>query len=67
MASAGLGVSAALRAATLDSAQSMGVGHNVGSLEVGKLADLLVADGDPLVDITALSRVNAVFLGGVRM
>jgi imidazolonepropionase-like amidohydrolase len=65
MASAGLGASAALRSATLDSAESMGVAHDVGSLEVGKLADLLVVDGDPSVDTSALTRVKAVFLGGM--
>jgi len=64
MAAAGLGASAALRAGTLDSAESMGIAHEVGSLEVGKLADVLVVDGDPSVDTSALSRVKAVFLGG---
>ncbi len=67
MASAGLGASAALRAATLDSGESMGVARDVGSLEVGKLADVLVVDGDPSVDTTALSRVSDVFLSGVRI
>jgi imidazolonepropionase-like amidohydrolase len=43
----------------------MGVAHDVGSLEVGKLADLLVVDGDPSVDTSALTRVKAVFLGGM--
>jgi imidazolonepropionase-like amidohydrolase len=64
MASAGLGVAAALRSATLQSAESMGVARDVGSLEVGKLADLLLVDGDPTTDTTALTRVSAVFLGG---
>jgi imidazolonepropionase-like amidohydrolase len=67
MASAGLGVAAAFRSATLDSAESMGLARDVGSLEVGKLADLLVIDGDPTVDVAALSRVVGVFLGGARV
>jgi imidazolonepropionase-like amidohydrolase len=65
MAAAGLGAAAALRAATLDSAESMGIAAEVGSLEVGKLADLLVVDGDPSIATSALSRVKAVFLGGL--
>jgi imidazolonepropionase-like amidohydrolase len=64
MASAGLGASAAVRSATLDSAESMGVARDVGSLEVGKFADLVVVDGDPSMDTSALSRVEAVFVGG---
>jgi imidazolonepropionase-like amidohydrolase len=64
MASAGLGAAAALRSATLDSAESMGLGRAAGSLAVGKFADLLVVDGNPTADLTALKRVKAVFLGG---
>ncbi|MBI3978409.1 MAG: amidohydrolase family protein [Chloroflexi bacterium] len=67
MAAAGMGAAAALRAATLDSALAMGVGGDVGSLEPGKLADLLLVEGDPTVDVNALGRVAAIFLGGVRI
>ena len=67
MASAGLGVGAAFQAATLESARSMGLDREVGSLEAGKLADLLVVDGDPTADVSALSRVVAVWLGGQRV
>ena len=38
----------ALRTITLDAARMIGVGDRVGSLEVGKDADLLILDGDPL-------------------
>jgi len=38
----------ALRTITLDAARIMGVGDRVGSIEVGKDADLLILDGDPL-------------------
>jgi imidazolonepropionase-like amidohydrolase len=64
MASAGLGIPAALRSATLQSAESMGVARDIGSVEAGKLADLLIVNGDPTVDISALNRVAAVYLGG---
>ena len=67
MAGAGLGAEAALAAATLDSARAMGVDREVGSLEEGKLADVLVVEGDPSQDSGALLRVAAVFLGGERV
>jgi imidazolonepropionase-like amidohydrolase len=66
MASAGFGAEAAFRSATLESARSMGVEKDVGSLEVGKYADVLIVDGDPAVDVSALSKVVAVWLGGRR-
>lgn len=57
----GLPREAALRAITLDAAQILGVGDKVGSLEVGKLANVVVTDGDPL-EIT--TQVENVFIGG---
>jgi len=41
----------ALRAATAVPATAMGMANDVGTIEVGKRADLLILDGDPLVDI----------------
>ena len=46
----------------------MGRGHEFGTLEAGKLADVLVVDGDVLADIALLedrSRFLAVMQGGV--
>jgi imidazolonepropionase-like amidohydrolase len=48
MAEAGLGAAAAIRAATWGSAEALGLGAEVGTIETGKRADLLVVDGDPL-------------------
>jgi imidazolonepropionase-like amidohydrolase len=56
-----------LESATRVTAQSMGCGDQLGTLTPGKLADLIVVDGDPSRDITALSRVQAVFLSGRRV
>lgn len=57
-----------LRSATLVGAQICGTADEVGSLEVGKLADVLVVDGDVVADITILqdaARFVAVMQGGV--
>jgi imidazolonepropionase-like amidohydrolase len=67
MATAGLGAAAAFQAATLESARSMGLDRDVGSLEPNKYADLLLVDGDPTTDVSALSRVAGVWLGGKRV
>ncbi|MGD0556116.1 MAG: amidohydrolase family protein [Streptosporangiaceae bacterium] len=57
----------ALRAGTLGSASVIGWQDETGSLAPGKLADLLVVDGDPASDITAIrspSNIEAVFRNG---
>jgi len=60
----GLSEVAALQAATLSGAQVLGISDRVGTLAAGKLADLLVVEGDPLVDFKAMSRVRAVARDG---
>lgn len=57
----------AIRAATYRAAAAAGLDHEIGTIEVGKLADLLAVDGDPTRDITATSRVVAVFQEGQRV
>jgi imidazolonepropionase-like amidohydrolase len=54
--------------ATKTGAEILGRGHEIGTLEAGKLADVLVVDGDVLGDIHVLedrSRFIAVIQGGV--
>jgi len=56
-----------IRWATKHGAEAMGLGEETGTLEAGKLADLIVVDGDPLRDIRVLqdrSRILAVLKGG---
>lgn len=53
----GLPADEALKAVTLYPAQILGVADRLGSLEVGKLANLFVADGDPLEPATRIERV----------
>lgn len=57
----GLGFEAALRSATLGAAQLLGIAGRVGSLEVGKDADLALFDGDPFEYTT---RCTGVFIDG---
>jgi imidazolonepropionase-like amidohydrolase/Tol biopolymer transport system component len=54
----------ALRAATLNGARYLGLDADIGSLEPGKLADLVVIDGDVLRDIRVSDRVSQVMLNG---
>ena len=54
---AGLSPFETLRAATVSSATAAGVIQDTGSLEIGKLADMVVVDGDPLNDIKDADNV----------
>lgn len=54
----------ALAAGTIVSAQSLGMATEIGSLETGKLADLLVLDADPTADIRNSDKINRVMLNG---
>ena len=54
----------ALRAGTIESARSLGYDADVGSLEPGKLADLVVLDADPTKDIRNSDKVSKVMIGG---
>jgi imidazolonepropionase-like amidohydrolase len=61
----GLEAADALRVATINSARALGLGSRYGSIEPGKVADLVVVEGDPLSDWRVLGRpVAAVFKGG---
>lgn len=54
----------ALAAATLGSAALLGEQERLGSLEPGKLADVIAVQGDPLEDVRVLKRVDWVMQGG---
>jgi imidazolonepropionase-like amidohydrolase len=54
----------AIRAATTSAADLMGWQDRVGSIDVGKYADLIAVAGDPLVDVTELEHVKFVMKGG---
>jgi imidazolonepropionase-like amidohydrolase len=54
----------ALRSATANDAELLGIGQKVGTLEKGKLADVIAMAGDPTADITATERVSFVMKEG---
>lgn len=64
MVEAGVPPEEALRIGTSQSAEAMGLGAETGSVEIGKKADLLVVDGNPLSDIAALANSAYVFKAG---
>lgn len=54
----------ALRGATIHGAHYLGLDRDLGSLEVGKLADIAVIEGDPLADIRVSERVRYTVIDG---
>ena len=64
---AGLRPAEALRSATAGAAQFLGRERDLGTIDVGKLADLVLLDGSPLESIANTQRVNAVVRGGIYL
>jgi len=60
----GLTTLEAIRAATTSAADLIGWSDELGAVEVGKFADLIAVQGDPIADITVLQRVRFVMNGG---
>jgi len=60
----GMSPLAALQAGTIVPARSLGMARDIGSLEAGKLADMVVLDADPTADIRNSDKVHRVMLGG---
>ena len=54
----------ALQSATIGAAEALGWADKVGALEAGKWADLVVVDGDPIIDIAATEHVRFVMKSG---
>ena len=54
----------ALRTATINPAKTFGMDHLLGSVTPGKLADLIVIDGDPLKDIRQSDKVQYSMVNG---
>jgi imidazolonepropionase-like amidohydrolase len=64
MVQAGFTPALALRSATVGGAAHIGLSATIGTLEVGKAADIIAVSGDPLSDITMMRRVDFVMKGG---
>jgi imidazolonepropionase-like amidohydrolase len=60
----GLPPAAVLRTATINPAKYMGHEDEMGSIDVGKIADAVLLDANPLEDIRAVERVHAVLFNG---
>lgn len=63
---AGVPLSSILRAATLDNAVAFGLSADLGTIEVGKRADLLLLHDNPLETIAAYDAIDLIFLNGDR-
>lgn len=64
MVEAGMPAMEAIRSATVSAADLLGVSADKGSIESGKLADIIAVEGDPLQDISTLTHISFVMKGG---
>jgi imidazolonepropionase-like amidohydrolase len=64
---AGLSNFEVLKTATINAANTHDIMNNMGSIEVGKVANLILIDGDPLVDLSALKNPSSVFIKGRKL
>ena len=55
----------AIRAATVTAADLLGMQDSLGTVEAGKLADIVAVPGDPLRDVSVMEKVEFVMKGGV--
>ena len=61
---AGIPPARVLEIATLNGAELLGLEEEIGTIEAGKRADLVILDGDPLADLSVLRRPRMVFRAG---
>lgn len=57
----------AIQAATRNAGQALGREKDVGAIQIGRFADIVAVDGDPLADVRELESVDAVVKGGKRI
>jgi imidazolonepropionase-like amidohydrolase len=65
MVEAGMPAMEAIKAATIIPAEIMGTQKDLGSIEIGKIADIIATDGNPLQDIKMMRKVSFVMKDGV--
>jgi imidazolonepropionase-like amidohydrolase len=66
MVEMGMSPMQAIEAATRNGAEALGLLKELGTIEPGKLADVIVVAGNPLENMGAMKRVAYVIKGGVR-
>ena len=64
MTESGMPAMAAIQAATIEGAKLLGVEQELGSIRVGKIADIIAVPGDPLRDISIMGQVSFVMKAG---
>lgn len=57
----------AIRIGTLNAARFLGKDRDMGSIEIGKIADMVLLDADPTVDINNAKAISAVFKSGIKI
>ncbi len=65
MTEAGMPILECIKAATVNAADLLGVSTTLGTIEKGKLADIIAVDGDPTKDVNAMGKVKFVMKDGV--
>ncbi|MFT4024550.1 MAG: amidohydrolase family protein [Flavihumibacter sp.] len=65
MTEAGMPAMEAIQSATVAAADLLGASESLGSLETGKMADIIAVEGDPLKDIHSMGKVRFVMKEGV--
>ena len=53
-----------IASATIKTAQLLGIESDLGSIDVGKIADLIAVNGDPLKDISSMEKISFVMKDG---
>ena len=54
-----------IESATIKTAELLGIESDLGSIDVGKIADLIAVQGDPLKDINSMKNISFVMKDGV--
>ena len=54
-----------IKSATIDTAKLLDIENELGSIDVGKIADLIAVQGDPLKDINSMKNISFVMKDGV--
>ncbi len=65
MTEVGMPMMEAIKSATLSAADLIGVADQLGSIEKGKLADIIAVEGDPIKDVQVMAKVKFVMKDGL--